>query len=131
MHLFPSLIIFASAVRAGSVMESSSNYSCCDDPTIEFDQNCAVTFSTNNQLIADSNGKDCVSPCKKIEAGRMTLDRCVDMEATLVYTEGSRVTEEKRIHHHGQPCSGSNSVAAGNLGLVGLLLLVLGIAGCL
>ncbi|KAM6936079.1 uncharacterized protein PEZ65_006321 [Lycodopsis pacificus] len=112
-------------------MESSSNYSCCDSPTIEFDQNCTATFSINNTLIADSSDKDFVAPCKKIEAGRMTLDRCVDVKAILVCTEGFRVTEEKRIDLHGQPCSGSNSVAAGNQGSVGLLLLVLGIAGCL
>ncbi|XP_076592694.1 uncharacterized protein LOC143324245 [Chaetodon auriga] len=129
-----SFIISEVVMVNAEVTEISSPYSCCGkQPAIEFRQECENTWDINNKNIARSKGSStqCISPCKKIEGGVMTLDECVDVNVTVVCRNEMNVTVEKRIYHYSQPCSGSqsNKMAPGIQGFAGLSLLAVLIAG--
>ncbi|KAI3360560.1 hypothetical protein L3Q82_002291 [Scortum barcoo] len=122
---FIILALLGSARANSEVMKSSKAYPCCDSPAIKFNQLCENIWSNNNEPIAISKGssKQCVSPCKKIENGLMTLDGCPPLNTTVVCTNANSVVEEQRIEYYSQPCSASPS--AQTHASVGLLLAVL------
>ncbi|XP_078027444.1 uncharacterized protein LOC144464458 [Epinephelus lanceolatus] len=131
--LHPPLLIILVFAAVGSVkgksvvMESRANFSCCQSSKIEFDPRYDTTWSIKDKTIAylNKHSNACIAPCKNIEVGQMLLDQCVRINATMVFTDETNVTAEKRISFFGQPCSGS----PGSQGSVGLLLLAVVITG--
>ncbi|CAJ1063106.1 hypothetical protein FQN60_017428%2C partial [Xyrichtys novacula] len=128
--LFLSLFVAAVAAqgRSSGVNQRNSTYHCCDQPAIKFDRHCGNTWSNDQKTFAyyklSGSRKGCKLPCKELNDGRMLLEKCVEVQVSVVHKKGGGSVMEERISFTPLPCS-APALAPGSVGPLLLLLPVL------
>ncbi|KAM9852693.1 uncharacterized protein ACBR49_005748 [Aulostomus maculatus] len=119
------LLALGAAASDSQVKFRSDVYWCCS-PTVPVDPDCYHSYDVKGKsFFTYQRGEgQCALPCREFVDERMTLDSCVEFNASILHNGADNNKWEEVVSYSSQPCSGSDSVNHNTASRI-LLLLVL------